>query len=114
MNPQIKERWIAALRSGEYKQGYQQLRTENGYCCLGVLCELHAKETNTPWVHNTYLGHPGTLPNEVCKWANLSEGDPLVFLQYLNRQEHLTKINDCGSYDSYDFGHIANLIQESL
>ena len=39
MTPELKAQWIAALRSGEYTQGYNHLRTENGYyCCLGVLC----------------------------------------------------------------------------
>jgi hypothetical protein len=31
-------KWLTALRSGEYRQGYNTLRDENGgYCCLGVL-----------------------------------------------------------------------------
>lgn len=34
----IAERWVAALRSGEYRQGAGCLHTEDGkYCCLGVL-----------------------------------------------------------------------------
>lgn len=49
MNPQVKTRWVEALRSGEYKQGRWQLRQptagETEYCCLGVLAvvtpELH-------------------------------------------------------------------------
>lgn len=32
------EKWDAALRSGEYKQGRLKLQTSDGlYCCLGVL-----------------------------------------------------------------------------
>ena len=33
------DKWLAALRSGEYKQAAHTLhdRTTNGYCCLGVL-----------------------------------------------------------------------------
>jgi hypothetical protein len=39
------EIWIAALRSGEYKQGHYQLFTEFpdctfGYCCLGVATKV--------------------------------------------------------------------------
>jgi hypothetical protein len=37
MNEQIKQRWIEALRSGEYEQTQGRLRDETGYCCLGVL-----------------------------------------------------------------------------
>lgn len=31
--------WIAALRSGEYKQGASRLSMSGKFCCLGVLCE---------------------------------------------------------------------------
>lgn len=35
---EIKQKWLDALRSGEYKQGKGRLRDGNGaYCCLGVL-----------------------------------------------------------------------------
>lgn len=36
-----KDKWVAALRSGEYKQGkgYLHENSSNTYCCLGVLCE---------------------------------------------------------------------------
>jgi len=38
-------KWIAALRSGKYKQTHEALCVENAsgqkaYCCLGVLCEV--------------------------------------------------------------------------
>lgn len=37
--PDFKAKWVAALRSGEYKQGRGQLRNHNNeYCCLGVAC----------------------------------------------------------------------------
>lgn len=41
---EFKEKWIAALRSGDYKQGSSYLcLIENGppeYCCLGVACHV--------------------------------------------------------------------------
>jgi hypothetical protein len=41
VNPEVKTKWVAALRSGEYKQGRGLLRNGAGqYCCLGVLCEI--------------------------------------------------------------------------
>jgi len=43
MNPRIKQRWLDALRSGEYKQTMENLQDMNGFCCLGVLCDLHAQ-----------------------------------------------------------------------
>lgn len=40
MDAEIKAKWVAALRSGEYQQGDRQLRDGDRYCCLGVLCEV--------------------------------------------------------------------------
>ncbi len=39
---EFKEKWIAALRSGKYKQGSLQLynQYDNSYCCLGVAGEI--------------------------------------------------------------------------
>jgi hypothetical protein len=34
------EEWIVALRSGKYQQAKDRLRTDGGYCCLGVLCDI--------------------------------------------------------------------------
>ena len=38
MDAGLKAKWIAALRSGEFKQGVGAYQTGNEYCCLGVLC----------------------------------------------------------------------------
>lgn len=35
-----KQAWLDALRSGDYKQNYCYLKSEDGYCCLGVACDL--------------------------------------------------------------------------
>lgn len=39
-----KAKWVAALRSGKFKQGQHTLKTETAdktyYCCLGVACEI--------------------------------------------------------------------------
>ena len=32
--------WIAALRSGKYKQSRTALNGRDGFCCLGVLCDI--------------------------------------------------------------------------
>ena len=46
MRRELRDRWVAALGSGEYRQGRQRLRCrEPGgdgyeYCCLGVLLDL--------------------------------------------------------------------------
>lgn len=40
MKPELKENWIKALRSGKYIQTSNYLRVNDGYCCLGVLCDV--------------------------------------------------------------------------
>jgi len=42
MNPEFKQKWVDALRSGEYKQGTGELHNieADTYCCLGVVCEV--------------------------------------------------------------------------
>jgi hypothetical protein len=41
----IMDKWITALRSGQYKQGLSYLRTSGGnHCCLGVLCDVLPEE----------------------------------------------------------------------
>ena len=39
----IYEAWIAALRSGQCKQGQNYLEADGKFCCLGVLCHVLCK-----------------------------------------------------------------------
>ena len=50
MKPEIKTRWLEALRSGRYKQGRSALRTSNNeFCCLGVLCDIVRDQVGGRW-----------------------------------------------------------------
>lgn len=41
MDAAIKQKWVTALRSGDYLQARGALRKgKDGYCCLGVLCRV--------------------------------------------------------------------------
>ncbi len=40
MNKKLKSKWVAALRSGKFKQGRSALYERGRYCCLGVLAEI--------------------------------------------------------------------------
>lgn len=45
MNAELKSKWIAALRSGEFEQTTGILQARDGdnklsFCCLGVLCKI--------------------------------------------------------------------------
>jgi hypothetical protein len=45
---EFAEKWIAALRSGEYKQGHSMLARQlvggTCYCCLGIACVVSGYE----------------------------------------------------------------------
>lgn len=78
MNPEIKAKWVAALRSGEYKQGRGQLRIGDRFCCLGVLCDLHGRANRSEWRGNEYDGCEFALSETVQEWAGLKCENPKV------------------------------------
>ena len=76
MDQRVKKLWIDALRSGDYKQGRECLRTnDNEFCCLGVLCDLYGKENKVDWDpedggSRTFYKQISFLPNKVKDWAD--------------------------------------------
>jgi hypothetical protein len=114
MNPQIKQKWVDALRSGDYKQTQHRLHNEYGFCCLGVLCDLYGKENNVEWEINEDSGKymfqdkVGVLPFSVIKWSGIADsGPPGNDQMYIGT---LAALNDGGS----TFNEIADLIEEHL
>jgi len=113
MNPQIKQKWVSALRSGEYQQTKGFLRKEDGFCCLGVLCDLYGKENNVEWepltqYKNAYVFQykVADLPPSVVEWAGVEDSNP-----YVNGGiGTLSGLNDRGS----TFEQIAYVIEEHL
>lgn len=79
-------KWIAALRSGKYKQGRGELRPEKDkFCCLGVLVDLgdHTKRTSEGWItsQGCVMFHENYPPHYVEKALNLdSHSDKLAIL----------------------------------
>lgn len=81
MNENVKK-WVAALRSGKYKQGTCALNKNGKFCCLGVACEVAienglkvAKETIDILdgkVNICYNGYAGVLPLIVQSWLGLN------------------------------------------
>ena len=106
MNPRVKKLWLEALRSGAYTQGRHQLRSGNSYCCLGVLCDLHSKETGTSWEGERYIEELNGTPRTVADWAGLSDAVPTVL--YERHRFSLSQLNDCG----YSFEDIADIIDK--
>ena len=76
MKKEIADKWIAALRSGKYKQTVGVLNSPNeGMCCLGILCEISKlteweKSKTLPYA-DKYMNELKVLPKEVQKWAGL-------------------------------------------
>lgn len=82
-NTAVIQKWVKALRSGEYKQTNGTLRDQDGFCCLGVLCEVAVKEgVIAPAVinqHDEYVyaeTATSVLPEEVWEWAGLEGSSP--------------------------------------
>ena len=49
-------RWTTALRSGQYIQTKFSLRSDEGYCCLGVYCDLASYPR---WIRRLGVWHFG-------------------------------------------------------
>jgi hypothetical protein len=124
MNAEVKEKWLNALRSGDYSQTINKLKTNRGFCCLGVLCDLYSKEFDVPWENsgnNSYYAIKGntiSLPVEVLIWAGLSSRYPEVPYKILS-DEHSLKDHKCDLTelnDSFrlDFNEIADIIENHL
>ena len=103
--------WVEALRSGEYKQGKEELgkKQANEYCCLGVACVLLNKLTGQEpnWggcLGNYYLMSAGET-------TALSGKEGLLFNSPTGRIrgsfENLAEMNDSGA----TFDEIADFIE---
>lgn len=100
------DKWLAALRSGEYKQGVGILETSSGmHCCLGVLqkcltgdVERHAcgealRLPTTPWLE----------AHNIRFYGRIIPHPQLVGNPYLPKlREYASNANDCGRYDFLD------------
>ena len=83
---EFKEKWLAALRSGEYKQGSGLLLdSSNNYCCLGVACIVAGYHTDQIvgkcYAERTFEELPEILrgasydSNIVKTLANMNDGE---------------------------------------
>jgi hypothetical protein len=131
MDPLVKSKWVAALRSGKYTQGRYSLATvgadgEIAYCCLGVLCDLAVKDgviseksVTASGRYLQYLGESNVLPEYVRTWAGLDNLNPAVACipsaGRETRHLYLAELNDgTASIDPRSFAEIADLIEEQL
>jgi hypothetical protein len=88
MDPEVKVKWLEALRSGKYKQCTGLLKDQNpenekdiSFCCLGVLADLAIENgyDKLCWnqkiigeaISNTVSGEGIYLPAAVAAWAGI-------------------------------------------
>lgn len=114
MDRHIAERWVQALRSGQYKQGTDALHpSADTYCCLGVLCDLYRVEQGKgEWTgdgcQECFVIGPdeleaAVLPKAVMGWADISTPNG-------NHYGHeLSAMNDRG----WSFDRLAEQIEKN-
>lgn len=114
MNSSLKAKWVAALRSSDYAQTTGILRDEgNGYCCLGVLCEVSGLGD---WDGSQYVVYDDgdTL---VCD-GELSEPVEEIIGLGSKTQSTLIKMNDGQTHPEpirqHTFAEIADYIEANL
>lgn len=100
-------KWIKALRSGDYKQGKNTLQDHNGYCCLGVACDIFIPKNEQERHINGYL--MGQFPSQQPKspeWLKHINED--FSLKFNKSKRALSQLNDL---DNYNFKQIADELE---
>ena len=129
MNREARDLWVAALRDTDtYPQTKGALHNEDGYCCLGVLCEVAIKAgvdltvthgENEPGL-SYYDGEAEHLPDAVVAWAGLDTNNPVVLVEdedeavddgVVQYERELVMLNDDFVWD---FPSIADVIEAQL
>lgn len=132
MEPEVKERWLAALRDGRPQTTGVLHRLESsdetrpaGQCCLGVLTEIAKDEgivveRPSDWPSRVAYGTPGgygeamILPEPVKTWAGLSDSNPDVLIRRTDvgtvQKTCLAELNDAG----VTFPEIADIIEKAF
>lgn len=127
MNPDLKARWVEALRSGKFIQAPGRLhRTRQngdrgaGYCCLGVLAEIDGRLSLDPDEHGVchLLDEKGKLTPDVSRLSH-SYADKIGLSEM--DESRLIEMNDgvCVLWDRAEikpisFREIADYIEANL
>lgn len=106
MTPELKAKWVEALRSGKYKQGTGRLLRagRDGYkhCCLGVLCEVAGYQRGEGDVYLDKQSIPLTY--------SLDDHTDLILGITPSVESFLIRMNDGG----LTFAEIANHIEKCV
>ena len=101
MNKEWKQKWVEALRSGKYEQGQGTLKSNNKYCCLGVLYDI----SEEPWNDGGFNSY--TKENTS---GHLGRGFSASVGLNFSQQYKLSSMNDNGK----TFSEIADYIEKEL
>lgn len=128
MKEKVKDLWVEALRSGKYEQTTGFLKKGNGYCCLGVLCDVYAKtqkkkgfqKSSSQLYHlkNVYNfdNKRAGLPDRVIKWAGINANGKIIIsenseiISQNNTISYLMMLND---RDGKTFDEIATFVEKN-
>ena len=137
LNPERKRIWVAALRSGKFRQTVGKLADAAGYCCYGVACVLSGVRKEFNITRDRYLfGEPESnnqrwehMPPSVSAWLGIPPNDYnggrlLIPALDTDREEllsHVVNLDGARYYYAdnlndaqFTFEEIATLIEERL
>lgn len=109
VNEKDVKAWVKALRSGRYKQGKGQLNALGRHCCLGVACDIFAKNYQR-LSNGNLMGSLPSVNNGAPQWLADMEKD---FFEKTNGVA-LSGLNDDGmgfSFGSLNFDEIADCLE---
>lgn len=113
MKKSVAMKWVANLRSGKYPQGEPGLlKSQTGYCCLGVLCETVGLSPKLDEATYCYDGAIASVPLSVKKISEIKHrlGN---FIKDYKAFPPLSALNDEGTeyLGRLTFDEIADIIQ---
>jgi hypothetical protein len=111
MNKEVADKWVAALRSGNYKQGTGELKNGKGeFCCLGVLLDINGfKSKKTQDARNTFgdNSYGAIVDLDIRKKCGIRSAHG-EFVGDDGEATFLTRLNDSGK----TFNQIADIIEK--
>jgi len=103
------KKWTKTLRSGDYNQTSEALNDENGYCCLGVACEVFIPE-NKIYKDGEGFIHGGMPDDQMDspQWLNNIDDDFKLITGV-----YLSTLNDSGTegLGPFTFDEISDLVE---
>jgi hypothetical protein len=106
MDQVIKEKWVKALRSGEFKQIQNRLGCLNhGMCCLGVL--THIQGVDLTGYYESYDEYDGEYKDE---WA-YKEEPPTEYMAGITTDQSLI-LMDMNDEQRKSFVEIADYVEK--